>query len=346
MDRRLKEAARVGNVTMLNKLLKEDPQILKKACLAHFAESPLHVATLADQVQFVREIITRVPSLATLPNQKGLIPLHMASVAEHVDIVKELLSARLDSNEVNQCLVNDEDGWTALHYAVFRGRVDVMEELIKHCPECIAEVTAKRETVLHLAIKANQLEAMKVIMERIRILRNFQTLLGAKDINGKTIYDLAKAKKQFQVILGKEEQMNDGIKEVEIEIIDEDPEDGRKPKIPKNKEKEEHRKAEFENAMLVVVTIILTLTYEGVLNPPSTLFREGTEIHWTCLSARKHGLIKDIKNCPSKLAFAFLFFNTLIFFESTLYLLFTLRGRPSYSWLSPIIPLMLLFHSV
>ncbi|XP_054797632.1 ankyrin repeat-containing protein BDA1-like [Prosopis cineraria] len=155
MDRRLKEAARVGNVTMLNKLLKEDPQILKKACLAHFAESPLHVATLADQVQFVREIITRVPSLATLPNQKGLIPLHMASVAEHVDIVKELLSARLDSNEVNQCLVNDEDGWTALHYAVFRGRVDVMEELIKHCPECIAEVTAKRETVLHLAIKAN-----------------------------------------------------------------------------------------------------------------------------------------------------------------------------------------------
>ncbi|XP_054797637.1 ankyrin repeat-containing protein At2g01680-like [Prosopis cineraria] len=331
MDQMLKEAARVGDVITLHKLLEEDPQVLKKACLTNFAESPLHAATLANRGQFVREIITRMPSLATLPNQKGLIPLHMASAAEQVDIVKELLSGKLNSNEVKQCLVKDEDGWTALHYAVFRGRVDVMEELMRYCAERMEEVTVKGETVLHLAIKANQLEAMKVIMERIRILiPNFQTLLGAKDINGKTIYDLAKAKKQFQVVLGigKEEEMkNDEIREeTSIAVVD-SAEDGQNPKTPKKEEKEEHRKREFKNAILVVVTTIMTLTYEGVSDPPSSLIKEGTEIHRACLSARKHGLIKDMKNCPSKLAFELLFFNTLIFFESTLYLLFTFRGR-------------------
>ncbi|XP_028778694.1 26S proteasome non-ATPase regulatory subunit 10-like [Neltuma alba] len=108
--------------------MKADPEIMERAFSSHFADSPLHIAALYRKADFVEQIVTRMPSLATKTNQKGMIPLHFASSKGHVETVRELLKAKLDDDDgVNQCLVKDDEGWSPLHCASQKGKIRVME---------------------------------------------------------------------------------------------------------------------------------------------------------------------------------------------------------------------------
>ncbi|XP_054797638.1 uncharacterized protein LOC129302779 [Prosopis cineraria] len=292
------------------------------------------------------KIVTQMPSLATQPNQKGLVPLHMASVAERVEIVKELLKAKLD-DEVNQCLLKDDDGWTPLHYAVFRGRVDVIEELISHCPEYLQELTATGETVLHLAARANRFEAFKLTVEKINRLPNSQILLGAKDHYGKTMHDLVAAKKRFQAILEREKNdhhMQEEETRLNVEVK------GGEHEAPKNEKKEAGGNKKYEKSILVVATLIITLTYQGLLNPPSTFFKKGSEIDWSCIlqavidtDHRQPDVVSNLNQCPAFLAFCFLVMNTLIFLVCIVLLDLSLRGHRGFLFLLRLLTLFLTF---
>ncbi|KAF7833612.1 ankyrin repeat-containing protein BDA1-like [Senna tora] len=338
MDQRLVDAAREGDVDALYKVLEDDPLRLKKVCLAPFAESPLHVAALAGRVDFVKHMIALMPSLSTHTNLQGLIPLHMASAEGYVDIVKELLKVKQlddDEDEVNQCLVKDNDGFTPLHYAIFRGKIGVIGELISSCAECVEEVTAQGDTVLHLAMKANQFGVVKLLMERLKLLHNFQDLLKSKNKEGKTVHQLASTKEQLQVLNTGNVDEPDRREENHI-IVEEEttvpvvPE----PEAPEINTKttmneQEGKKYEFQNTVIVVATLIVSLTYQGLSNPPSTIFKQGTEIHWGCLSHHffKFNFINSFKKCPAILAYSFLTTNTIIFLLSILLMLRTLRGH-------------------
>ncbi|KAK9286779.1 hypothetical protein L1049_015184 [Liquidambar formosana] len=195
MDQRLFKAARLGDVAALNILLEEDPLILEKLSLSPTAETPLHIAALAGETQFAKEIIRVMPSFAWELNQDGYSPMHMASAGGNVEIVRELLTL-----EPNLCLVKDKGGRNPLHYAVIKGRVHVIEEFLFHCPKAIEEVTAQGETSLHLAVKNNQFEALKVLLQRLEKMDNqYRELINAKDKEEKTILELAKSTKQHQV---------------------------------------------------------------------------------------------------------------------------------------------------
>ncbi|XP_028780807.1 ankyrin repeat-containing protein BDA1-like [Neltuma alba] len=331
MDQMLVKAARDGDVNRLLNLLEGDPEILERASSGHFVDSALHVAALYGKAEFVKQIVIRMPSLATDPNQQGMIPLHLASLKGHVQTVRELLKAKLDDDDgVNQCLAKDDEGWTALHCASRKGKMRVMEELMSACPECLEQVTAKGETVLHLAVKANQFEAVKkVLAERIKMLPNFQELVKARDINGKTVYDLAAAKKELQVleILKEDEEEGDEIREESrINMKGEGEGSGSKA----SEEEQSNPSQLQEDAILVVATLIITLTYQAMANPPSLVFKDGTAIEWGCL---RLGLIfgrtspDNLKDCPALLAFWFLLLNTIIFVTSIIIVVSTFRGR-------------------
>ncbi|XP_054792564.1 uncharacterized protein LOC129298175 isoform X2 [Prosopis cineraria] len=158
--------------------------------------------------------------------------------------------------------------------------------------------------------------------------------LIAPATTSKKAWDILKQEFDSKVKLGtrKEEKKKEIEEETCINMVDHS--DVGKHEAPKQTGAEAEKndvKTNFENAVLIVVALIITLSYQAMLNPPSTLIKEGTEIQWACLTNRiKHGLIKDMKNCPSKLAFAFLFFNTLIFFQSIIHLIKTLRGRRAF----------------
>ena len=188
MDPRLHQAARLGDLAALKSLLEEDPLLLEKVALSPSADTPLHVTTLAAKTDFAKEILLRMPNFAWELNQEGFSPLHIAAAMGNIEITSELLSLG-----PGLCLVKDKLGRTPLHWAAVKGRVEIAGGLLSHCYEAVREVSDRRETALHLAVKNNQFEVLKVLVEKLGEDDRDQ-LINAQDDQGNTVCKLAVAK--------------------------------------------------------------------------------------------------------------------------------------------------------
>ncbi|GMQ11542.1 hypothetical protein CsSME_00054145 [Camellia sinensis var. sinensis] len=194
MHRRLIEAAQAGNVDLLLNLIKYDSLILHSASLAE-GETPLHIASMAGHLNFVQQILTLRPEFATELNQDGFSPLHIASANGYLEIVKELLKVDRD-----MCAVRGREKRIPFHYAVIKGRIHVMKELLAASPDSVEHVTVRGETALHLAIKKNQIEGLRVLVEHIKDFKK-EGVLNMKDEHGNTILHLAISGKQYDASL-------------------------------------------------------------------------------------------------------------------------------------------------
>ncbi|XVF49455.1 hypothetical protein PTKIN_Ptkin04bG0014000 [Pterospermum kingtungense] len=197
MDTRLFESAWTGNVDEFHELLRENPLILHTIS-PYSSENPLHIASAAGHVRFVREILRLRPEYAKEVNTDGLCPLHMAAANDHIDVVKELLNV-----DRNLCCLQGREKKTPFHFAAMKGRVDVISEMLMSCAECIEGVTVQKETALHLAIKNSQFEAIQVMVDWIVEMKK-EEILNLKDEQGNTVLHLATWKKQrpAKLVLG------------------------------------------------------------------------------------------------------------------------------------------------
>ncbi|OMO61281.1 hypothetical protein CCACVL1_23627 [Corchorus capsularis] len=197
MDPRLYEAARNDAVEALSTLLREDPFILERGLLEAVPETCLHIAALAGSLNFVKEMMRLKPGFATKLNKDGFSPIHMASANGYVDIVKALLPT--DTNLGRQI---SADGRTALHFATATGSVAVLRELAKSCPECLVDLTERQESALHLALKNNQVEAFKLLLEIMREINTLEmkSLVNVQDYDGNTVLHIATARRQLQAV--------------------------------------------------------------------------------------------------------------------------------------------------
>jgi ankyrin repeat protein len=71
--------------------------------------------------------------------------------------------------------------------------------LFGFCPDSIGEVTVKSETAFQLAVKYNQFDVFKVMVDLSKNMRNIKDILNAGDEDGNTVLHLAIARKQSQV---------------------------------------------------------------------------------------------------------------------------------------------------
>ncbi|KAM1095646.1 hypothetical protein EV2_010801 [Malus domestica] len=195
MDARMFDACQTGDVQLLHRLLAENPLLLHSLALTS-TENPLHVASIAGHVDFVKEIVRLKPDYVEEMNQDGFSPMHIASANGYLEIVKEML--RVD---LRFCRIQGRDEWTPLHYAASRGRVDVIREMVLACPESVEDVTVQGETVIHLAVKCSRFKAIKFLVELIAET-NKVNVLNMKDKHGNTVLHLATLKKQRQVVEG------------------------------------------------------------------------------------------------------------------------------------------------
>ncbi|GKV45967.1 hypothetical protein SLEP1_g52991 [Rubroshorea leprosula] len=181
----------MGDVVALDDLLKEDPLVLWRVSLSSRAETPLHVASLAGHVDFVRKIMELVPSFAQEPNKDGFAPIHLATAAGHLQVVRELLN----KGDSDLFLLKDKARRTPLHHAAMKGMIDIINELLSNCPhqKGMEQVTSNGETVLHLAVKNSQFEAFKVLFEISKKLEDHEERVNAKDKEGKTVFEIANA---------------------------------------------------------------------------------------------------------------------------------------------------------
>lgn len=201
MERELYEASLTGNVQAFEALFKDDKLILDKitssSSFDNENQTPLHIAALRGHSDFTKALLSRKPRLATELDSLLNSPLHLASSEGHFDIVRQLLEAPTADNDVSKA--RNEDGRTPLHLAVMKGRVEVVKLLIRTRPESIYEKLVRRETVLHLCVKHNRLEALKTLVDEL-LTKNDVGFVNSKDEDNNTILHLAAALKQTHTI--------------------------------------------------------------------------------------------------------------------------------------------------
>ena len=188
----LYKAAESGCMITLSRLKEKDPHFLHRISQTSFSETPLHISALVGHLEFSKALLLLKPQLAGEVDSHNRYPLHLASAEGHIEITQALLHANN-----NECFHCDKYGRIPLHYAAQRGRVDVVRELIAVQPNTIRVMVDGKETILHLCVKYNQLEALKLLVESVSDEGEFLT---SKDhISGNTIFHLAVILKQIEV---------------------------------------------------------------------------------------------------------------------------------------------------
>lgn len=76
-----------------------------------------------------------------------------------------MVKAHLLANQ-DVCLVFDKDDMIPLHFAVIRGRMGVIKELLNARPDSI-RVLNDDGSVLHLCVLYNHLESLKLLLESV-----------------------------------------------------------------------------------------------------------------------------------------------------------------------------------
>ncbi|GMH22035.1 hypothetical protein Nepgr_023878 [Nepenthes gracilis] len=190
MERQLYEAAMDGDVETIHRLILMDPLILERVSLSSADGTPLHIAASRGHSEYVRAICSQNPELAAELDSLGRSPLHLASAEGRVGVVRELLRVNPEA-----CLVRDKDGRIPLHLAVLEGKVEAVSELARACPESARvrlDVRDRGGSALHLCVKRDCLEALKVLVE-------YDDLLNLKDDDGNTIFHLAALFKRSEI---------------------------------------------------------------------------------------------------------------------------------------------------
>ncbi|KDP40731.1 hypothetical protein JCGZ_24730 [Jatropha curcas] len=184
----LYEAAISGCVTTLNTLIQKDRLILNKVSLTSLTETPLHISALLGHLDFTIAILEKCPKMVFEQDSLLRLPLHLASAEGHTQIIKALLL-----QDKTACLARDEDGRIPLHLAAMRGRVEVIQELVRASSESTFEAL-DGDTVFHLCIKYNHLEAFKLLVTFI----NGDEILNIGNQDGNSILHLAAMLKQLE----------------------------------------------------------------------------------------------------------------------------------------------------
>ncbi|XP_011081078.1 ankyrin repeat-containing protein BDA1-like isoform X2 [Sesamum indicum] len=149
--------------------------------------------------EYIRLSIISAHQLSQL-NRDGYSPLHLASANAHLEIVQFMLEfVKQNFAVVEVCMKKDRDGKTALHSAMVSGKIEVIDLLFVNYPDAANEVTFHQETVLHLAVKHHQHEALKFLIDQ-KLGSSVEGLLNVGDREGNTILHLATANRQFQTV--------------------------------------------------------------------------------------------------------------------------------------------------
>ncbi|XP_062146014.1 ankyrin repeat-containing protein BDA1-like [Alnus glutinosa] len=228
MDQSLWDAAQHGSIDALYALIQRDPNVLDRIDDIPFVETPLHTVASAGHTRFAMEIMRLKPSFARKLNQDGFTPLHLALQKLHplenesndnqVLLENESnddqalqnnhtqLAYRLVSVDKDLVRVQGREGVTPLHYVAQIGNLDLLSKFLEDCPTSVQDVTIRGETVFHIALKYNNLHALKYLIKWIQSATNEyassweKKLLNWEDEEGNTVLHIAVSKNQPQVV--------------------------------------------------------------------------------------------------------------------------------------------------
>ncbi|KAL4292085.1 hypothetical protein GQ457_14G021310 [Hibiscus cannabinus] len=196
MDERLTASARTGNVSELYRLIERDGNILRRFDEVEFVDTPLHIAAKEGCIGFAMEVMNLKPSFARKLNQQGLSPIHLAVKNGHTELVLRFLE--IDKDLVR---VRGKEGETPLHYISKVGNLDgLLDRFLEVCPDCIRDVTTQNCTSLHIAVKNQRFDVFQVLVRMIRKKDYYREVMNRKDEDGNTALHIAASSNQPQVL--------------------------------------------------------------------------------------------------------------------------------------------------
>jgi ankyrin repeat protein len=174
-------AARAGHVEELRDILQGDPA--QAGALDKYGLTPLHWACDRGQAEAARLLLERGADADAV--EKRMFkrrPLHFAVLASSTATVRELLVRHAD------VLAVDYRGWAPIHGAAYSGDVASLAALLDAGASATTQLTARRETALHVAASRGRVEAARLLLERSH---TDETLLALEDDEGATAAQVA-----------------------------------------------------------------------------------------------------------------------------------------------------------
>ncbi|XVF83527.1 hypothetical protein PTKIN_Ptkin16aG0496000 [Pterospermum kingtungense] len=199
MNENLRKAAREGNVSDLYRLIQRDGNVLRRIDEVEFIDTPLHIAADAGCMDFAMEIMSLKPSFARKLNHEGLSPIHLAVEKGHAELVLNLIE-----NAKDLIRTKGKKGETPLHYVITReenSQVPLLLRFLEDCPESIRDVTTEKQSTLHIAVRNNKLQALKILCNMLRKSDFCQDVVNQKDRNGDTALHIAARDNRHKVRL-------------------------------------------------------------------------------------------------------------------------------------------------
>ncbi|KAH7857290.1 hypothetical protein Vadar_010952 [Vaccinium darrowii] len=193
--------AREENLDALYEALECNPKVLDEIDKIPFVHTPLHEAVAhtpsneATRAEFALELLSLKPSFGKKLNPDGQSPLHLALSKGFSALAKRLIEH--DSELIR---VKGRGGKTPLHCVAEIGdaETNLLAEFLFACPEAIKDLTIRKETAFHIAVKKGQYDAFRLIFEWIWRSYNGELLIW-KDDEGNTVLHIATSTKQLRV---------------------------------------------------------------------------------------------------------------------------------------------------
>ncbi|KAL0002196.1 hypothetical protein SO802_015977 [Lithocarpus litseifolius] len=265
-----------GHIPFVMEMMRLKPSFARKPNLEGY--SPIHLALLYKHNEMVSRLLQVDGDLVHIKGREGITPLHyVVLVDDQLDLLAEFLSICPDS--IEDVTTRNE---TALHIALKYNRLEAFKFLV----EWIRQKRSKNSIfwerkilnwkneegniVLHVAISKNQPEA-------VRLLLKSGVDINAKNLEGHTAGDILA--EQTQVENNNEVRimlLRAGALSANSSLLDYNYSSYLRSivsSLEKSLIRYRERRMISEdkrNALLVVCTLLITVTYEGVLNPPGS----------------------------------------------------------------------------
>ncbi|XP_012447994.1 ankyrin repeat-containing protein BDA1 isoform X1 [Gossypium raimondii] len=322
MDERLKRAAETGNIDALYSFIHHDANVFKRIDEMEFVDTPLHVAAVAGNTGFAMEMMNLKPSFARKLNQDGFSPLHLALLTGKPEMVIDFLSVDKDLIRVK-----GKGGFTVLHHvALDENYAHLLRRFLNFCPDCIFDLTVERQTALHIAAEKNKFEAFKAMLEWIQSAfeddkRKRSKILNYQDKDGNTVLHSTASinnPQMIKLLIECEEvdknKINDrGFTAMDVlqrQTVADNTEsvnilNSSNPltfqKLSKLKlltDEITDMREETVGVLLIVFSLILTMTYQGILSPPGSIFQGDATA-----TSSNHRIGKSVMNATGFLLF-------------------------------------------
>ncbi|OMO91722.1 hypothetical protein COLO4_18143 [Corchorus olitorius] len=256
MEKRLLDAAMEGDIKSLHGLLQEDRLILHRSIVSCVSETPLHVSSILGHANFVQELLSLNPELASELDSHGCSALHLAAAKGHVEIVKELVKV-----DPGTCTVRNEDGKTPLHVAAIKGKVEVARVLM-------IKVLLTSPGLEINAINKNGLTALDTFRQSPRDLRDMQIECILRDAGVLSAKNLRIIATDWHPSPTKLPQITKSM----VSNVSTVTNNSRKP-LAAHKHKHTDWLGRKRSALVVVASLLATVAFQAAITPPGGVWQ-------------------------------------------------------------------------